>query len=186
MTATPAAPARMQSAALAASTPPIATTGTATAAQISRRPSRPIAGSASVLDGVSRPGPRRCSPPRPPRRALPRRSMRRARAGARVPWRAQTLRQSGRGALRPPQHQRSVDVVVHDERDTVTRTEAPRRAAPFDDIDAWHVLEPPLDHRRSTFDREPRGLELVDECVQPHEIRARPSSVSGSSAASAS
>ncbi len=57
MTATPAAPARMQSAAFAASIPPIATTGTLTAAQISANPSSPIGGSASSFDGVAQTGP---------------------------------------------------------------------------------------------------------------------------------
>jgi hypothetical protein len=57
MTATPAAPARMQSAAFVSSTPPIATTGLKTAAQISRRPSIPIGGSASGFDGVVQTGP---------------------------------------------------------------------------------------------------------------------------------
>ena len=57
MTATPAAPARMQSAAFEASTPPIATTGIETAAQISASPSSPIGGSASGFDGVAQTGP---------------------------------------------------------------------------------------------------------------------------------
>ena len=47
----------MQSAAFEASMPPIATTGTATAAQISRRPSSPVGGSASAFDGVAQTGP---------------------------------------------------------------------------------------------------------------------------------
>src|SRR5215210_6653252 len=50
MTATPATPARMQSAAFVASTPPIATTGIETARQISPSPSRPIGSVASGFD----------------------------------------------------------------------------------------------------------------------------------------
>ena len=57
MTATPAAPARMHAAAFDASMPPIATTGTETASQIARSPSRPIGGSASAFDGVAQTGP---------------------------------------------------------------------------------------------------------------------------------
>jgi hypothetical protein len=57
MTATPAAPARRQSPALEASTPPIATTGIETSRQISASPSSPIAGSASGLEGVAQTGP---------------------------------------------------------------------------------------------------------------------------------
>jgi hypothetical protein len=47
----------MHSAALVASMPPIATTGIATASQIARSPSRPIAGSASSFEGVCQIGP---------------------------------------------------------------------------------------------------------------------------------
>jgi hypothetical protein len=57
MTATPAAPARMQSATLTTSIPPMATTGSETAQEISARPSSPIAGSASGFDGVAQTGP---------------------------------------------------------------------------------------------------------------------------------
>ena len=56
-TATPAAPAVRQSAALDASIPPIAITGTETARQMSARPSRPIGGSASGFVGVAQTGP---------------------------------------------------------------------------------------------------------------------------------
>ena len=47
----------MQSPALEASTLPIATTGIDTAAQIAASPSSPIAGAASVFDGVAQTGP---------------------------------------------------------------------------------------------------------------------------------
>ena len=57
MTATPAAPARMHSAAFVASMPPIATTGSETPRQISASPSNPIGGSASAFDGVVQTGP---------------------------------------------------------------------------------------------------------------------------------
>ena len=57
MTATPAAPASMHARAFEASTPPIATTGIETAAQIARSPSSPIGGSASAFDGVAQTGP---------------------------------------------------------------------------------------------------------------------------------
>jgi hypothetical protein len=84
------------------------------------------------------------------------------------------------------EHQRGLDVVVHDERDAVPRAQTARRAPSLDDVHAGDVLEPPLHDRRSTFDGDPRGLELVDDRVQLHEIFARVSSVSGSRAASAS
>ena len=57
ITATPAAPARMHSPALAASTPPIATTGIDTERQMSRSPSSPIGVPASGFDGVCQIGP---------------------------------------------------------------------------------------------------------------------------------
>ena len=57
ITATPAAPARMQSPAFEASIPPIATTGIVTARQISASPSSPIGGSASGFEGVAQTGP---------------------------------------------------------------------------------------------------------------------------------
>ena len=57
MTATPAAPDSIQAAALEASTPPIATTGTSTATQMRRSPSSPMGGSASSFDGVAQTGP---------------------------------------------------------------------------------------------------------------------------------
>ncbi len=57
MTATPAAPARMQSPAFDASIPPIAITGTRTAAQIRASSSRPSGAAASSFDGVAQIGP---------------------------------------------------------------------------------------------------------------------------------
>ena len=83
-------------------------------------------------------------------------------------------------------HERCFDVVIHDERDAVTCTQASRRASPLDHVHAWHVLQTPLHDGRAALDRNPRGLQLVNECVELHEILARASSVSGSSAASAS
>src|SRR5262249_39710931 len=72
--------------------------------------------------------------------------------------------------------------------DTVTRTEASRRTPAFHDIEGGNVLESPLHHRCPTFDGNPCGVEILDDRVELHasEIRARPSSVAGSSAASAS
>src|ERR671936_1956961 len=84
------------------------------------------------------------------------------------------------------EHERRLDVVVDDERNTMPRAEAARRAAALDDVDPRHVLQPPLHHRCAGFDRKARGLELVDEDVQPHEIFACESSVPGSRFASAS
>ena len=57
MTATPAAPARMHSAAFDASMPPIATTGVDTAPQMRASSPSPSAGSASSFDGVFQIGP---------------------------------------------------------------------------------------------------------------------------------
>src|SRR5207247_3416297 len=57
MTATPFAPAAMQSRALDASMPPIATTGALTASQIAASPSRPIGEPASGLVGGAHTGP---------------------------------------------------------------------------------------------------------------------------------
>jgi len=68
----------------------------------------------------------------------------------------------------------------------VACTQAPGGAAALDDLDSWHVLETPLHDGRAPVDRKPRGLQVVHEDVQLHEIFARASSVSGSSAASAS
>jgi hypothetical protein len=83
-------------------------------------------------------------------------------------------------------HERGLDVVVHDERHAVTRAQAPRGASALDDIDSRRILETPLHDRRTTLDRQPCGLEFVEKDVQLQEILARASSVSGSSAASAS
>ena len=77
-------------------------------------------------------------------------------------------------------------MVVDDERDAFASTETARRSATLYDIRARRVLEPPLHDGRTTLDRPPRGLEVGDDRVQLHEIRARPSIVAGSSAASAS
>jgi hypothetical protein len=84
------------------------------------------------------------------------------------------------------EHERRLDVIVHDERDAVTCTEASRCAPALDHVHTRRVLQPPLDDCRAALDGEPRGLQLVYEGVQFHEIFARASSVSGSSAASAS
>jgi hypothetical protein len=59
------------------------------------------------------------------------------------------------------QHERSFDIVVDDERDAVTRAEAPRGAATLDYVDARSVLETPLHHGRAALDRQPCGLQIV-------------------------
>ena len=57
MTATPAAPASMQAAAVVASTPPMATTGTETARQIRPSSASPSGAAASAFEGVGQIGP---------------------------------------------------------------------------------------------------------------------------------
>ena len=84
------------------------------------------------------------------------------------------------------EHQRRLDVVVDDKRHAVARAQAPRRAAALDRVELRNVFQPPLDHGCTAVDRAPRGFEIGHDRMQPHVIRARPSSVAGSSAASAS
>ena len=179
--ATPAAPAPMQAAAFDASMPPIAITGTRTAAQIARSPSRPdrrrgvrlrrrlpdrpdaeVVGvrglSASSSDVTERPS---------------RRPAARARAGSAIVL----AEMHAVGAER----ERRVDVVVDDERDT-ERVEA--RAA-LDDL-GGRRLHAQLHDGGAGVDRPARRLEIGDERVHPHDVRALSSSVAGSSAASAS
>src|SRR6185295_16280496 len=82
--------------------------------------------------------------------------------------------------------ERSLHVVVDDERHAEPRAQAPRRPAALDDVDARNVLQAPLHHCGAALDGQPGGFELVDDRVQLHEILVRESSVPGSSPASAS
>jgi hypothetical protein len=84
------------------------------------------------------------------------------------------------------EHQRSLHVVVDDERHAEAGAQAPRRPAALDDVDARNVLQAPLHHCGAAVDGQSCGFELVHDRVQLHEIRVRESSVSGSSPASAS
>src|SRR5438876_3382700 len=77
--------------------------------------------------------------------------------------------------------QGSLDVVVDDERDA----EPGKADPPFHDLVGTR-LHPQLHNRRARLDRQPRGREIRDDRLDPHETRALSSSVSGSSAASAS
>ncbi len=165
MTATPAAPARMQSAAFDASIPPIATTGTDTARQTSARPSRPIGSDASGFDGV----------------AHTRSSADVGRAGelgdgglaARPGGDAQ--RDPGRGRALGPgvalaevdaaaQLERCVDVVVDDQ----LRVERRELTSQGDDLRRRCPLQPQLDDGRSGPGRRSGGLGVRDERVEPH------------------
>ncbi len=180
--ATPEAPARMQSAAFDASTPPIATTGTVTDMQIS------------------------CEPVEPDRRGRVRLGRRRPdRAGADVGG-ARELgdsrlapRRSGEAEQEPCRErplgalvaaaevdavgaelERRLDVVVDDE----GRVELPERPPDLDQLRRRRALEAQLDDGRARGDGGLRGREVLDDRVHSHRMRA--SSVSGSSAASAS
>jgi len=59
------------------------------------------------------------------------------------------------------QHECRLDVVVHDERDAVTCTEAPGGAAALDDLDSRQVLETPLHDGRASVNCKPCGLQIV-------------------------
>ena len=76
---------------------------------------------------------------------------------------------------------RRLDVVVDDER----RCQVAEPAAAGDDL-GGRRLHAQLDDRRAGLDRAPRRLEVLDDRVHPHVTFALASSVSGSSAASAS
>ena len=134
ITATPAAPAPMQAAAFEASMPPIATTGTSTAAQIARSPSRPSGGV-----GV---GLRRRLPDRADaevvgvgRERLLERSSPSGRAGARPRARSPPVVALAEMHAVGAELERRVDVVVDDERRAERarsrrRARRPRRSAP--------------------------------------------------------
>jgi hypothetical protein len=172
----------MQSPALSISMPPIATTGVETAAHSAcspwsrvrlgrRRPDRPRADVVRHPICCTRLVDRR-------RREAEQQAVALRRLGALVVA-------AEVDAVRA-QHQRGLDVVVHDEGHTVPCAEAARSAPALDHVDARHLLQPPLHDGRAPLDGNPRRLELVDEDVELHEILARPSSDAGSSAARAS
>jgi hypothetical protein len=77
---------------------------------------------------------------------------------------------------------RSLDVVVDDEGDA----ELLEAAAATHDLVGGPALDAQLHDRRARGDGPARRLEVGDDRVHPHRVRARPSSVAGSSAASAS
>jgi hypothetical protein len=79
------------------------------------------------------------------------------------------------------ERERRLDVVVDDE----GRLELAEAAAALDDL-VGRRLHAELHHGRAGRDCPSRRLEVGHDRVHPHVTRARPSSVSGSSAASAS
>ena len=79
------------------------------------------------------------------------------------------------------ERERRVDVVVDDERDT----ELGEARAALDDL-GGRRLHAQLHDGRAGGDRTARRLEIGDERVHLHDVRALASSVAGSSAASAS
>ena len=181
ITATPAAPARMQSAALETSTPPIATTGIETASQISREPvepdrrigvrlgrRRPDRAGADVA-GAERLA--RAAPRRPRRRRVPSSSPARDRA-------LDALVVAAEVDAVGTEPKRRLDVVVDDERGAASS----RNGAPSSTSSSVRrVLAPQLDDGRAAVDRDARRREVLDDRVQLHRAGAQ-SSFSGSSA----
>src|SRR6266545_3919944 len=84
------------------------------------------------------------------------------------------------------EHQRRLDIVIHDEGHAVPGTEAPRGTPALDDVDSRDVLQAPLHDRRSAFRSEAGRFEVSNDRMELHSILTRESSVSGSRAASAS
>ena len=87
-----------------------------------------------------------------------------------------------------PERERGLDVVVDDEREPGLAAERVDGAADLDQLIGRGALAPQLDHGCTGVARLERPLRVLDERVEPHAspMRARPSSVAGSSAASAS
>jgi hypothetical protein len=81
-----------------------------------------------------------------------------------------------------PKPDRGLDVVVDDERDAQVAEPSPH----LDQLLGRGTFAAELDDSGAPLDGPARRLEVLDECVQLHEIRARSPSVAGSSAASAS
>ena len=186
ITATPAAPARMHSAAFDASMPPIATTGIETERQTSRSPSSPIGGARVRL---RRRRPDRAGAEVGRARELRHRALapRRHRDPERDPRLARPLDPGVALAEMDagPELERRVDVVVDDQ----LGGEPVERPSERDDLRGRRALQPQLHDRRAAGRRAPRAL-LVRRRARAASSRSRPSpapvSVAGSRAASAS
>jgi hypothetical protein len=77
---------------------------------------------------------------------------------------------------------RRLDVIVHNE----GRLELVEGLPGLDELVRGRALAPQLDERGAADDRGLRGLEVLDDRVEPHWTLARASRVTGSSAASSS
>ena len=160
--------------------PPIATTGTRATAQIARSPARASGAAASAFDGVSQTGPGAevvgvCGP------GLLERGDRAAEQEAARPCAGGTG--IALAEVHPLRSEREcgIDVIVDDERDTELR----ESCSTLDDL-VRRPLHPQLHDGGSGCNGSTCRLQIVDERMHLHDVRAFASSVAGSSAASES
>ncbi len=170
MTATPAAPAARQSAALDASIPPIATTGMDTASQIAASPSSPIGGSASGFDrrrphgtGADVGG----ADPLPRDRLLDGRR-RRAEHQSGLDRSLGSLVVAAQVHAVGAELDGSLAVVVDDEGDAVQRAKVAKRPAFVHDLLGGLALQAQLKNGCASFDGDLRRLQVTDQRVQLH------------------